>query len=527
MSAKRPDISQIRKYLNVELDARAMHDLERQALNDPFLQDALEGYQHTGKDQQANIQELNKRLKHRTSSIKKRFAMWPTMAVAASVLLFIAVGGWWMVNNRAQVNKTGIMGKDNTVVTTRPLIPAEKEAPAMADSALVQRNYNPPELKQAQPLSMANVRIRRKPKAEKFTGPTIRIDEPVGNAPVSAAVTETPVMDSSMAVAAAKPTNNQIIRLRGVRSIKDTNTPLYIVDGKVGNIEKINPADIKDISVLKNASATALYGSRGANGVIIVTTKKGKSKSILDSNLIAKNTLKEIVIVGYGTQKKQSVTSSVASVNPPPAIEQALAGKVAGVQVGHVKKQKASDVIHTITGKVVANDGTPLPGVNIAVAGKNRGTITDAQGKFKIDVTGKDELTINYIGYATKRLKVKGNDTLNVALEQSNQALAEVVVITNEQSKAQVVEAHPIDGWSAYKKYLAEKAQSPDDKVGVVKLSFVVNPDKTLSDFKIIKSLSADADQKAIDLIKSGPEWIPNVNGNAETVKVRLRFKKD
>ena len=66
------------------------------------------------------------------------------------------------------------------------------------------------------------------------------------------------------------------IRIRGACSIND-NSPLYVVDGIIsGGISYLNPADIESISVLKDAASASIYGSRGANGVIIVTTKKGK-----------------------------------------------------------------------------------------------------------------------------------------------------------------------------------------------------------------------------------------------------------
>jgi TonB-linked SusC/RagA family outer membrane protein len=87
------------------------------------------------------------------------------------------------------------------------------------------------------------------------------------------------------------------ITIRGARSISASNSPLYVVDGiplnsrlvtdsstgkisvdsNSGGIDFLNPNDIESIDVLKDASATAIYGSRGANGVIIVTTKKGKN----------------------------------------------------------------------------------------------------------------------------------------------------------------------------------------------------------------------------------------------------------
>ena len=73
------------------------------------------------------------------------------------------------------------------------------------------------------------------------------------------------------------------ITVRGQRSISAENGPLYVVDGMTiqnGGIENINPADIESIEVLKDASSTAVYGSRGANGVVLVTTKKGKEGKV-------------------------------------------------------------------------------------------------------------------------------------------------------------------------------------------------------------------------------------------------------
>ena len=78
------------------------------------------------------------------------------------------------------------------------------------------------------------------------------------------------------------------ITIRGVRSLTASNSPLFVVDGIpliTGGIDNINPSDIESIDVLKDASATAIYGSRGANGVVIVTTKQAKAgKTVLSLN---------------------------------------------------------------------------------------------------------------------------------------------------------------------------------------------------------------------------------------------------
>ena len=72
------------------------------------------------------------------------------------------------------------------------------------------------------------------------------------------------------------PGESPIIHIRGVGSITASAEPLYVVDGfPTDNISTLNPSDIESIDVLKDASSTAIYGSRGANGVIIVNTKRG------------------------------------------------------------------------------------------------------------------------------------------------------------------------------------------------------------------------------------------------------------
>lgn len=72
------------------------------------------------------------------------------------------------------------------------------------------------------------------------------------------------------------PSATSAIRLRGVISINGSNTPLVLVDGIEGGLSTVSPEDIESIDVLKDASAAAIYGTRGAAGVIIITTKQGK-----------------------------------------------------------------------------------------------------------------------------------------------------------------------------------------------------------------------------------------------------------
>lgn len=80
-----------------------------------------------------------------------------------------------------------------------------------------------------------------------------------------------------MSAGSGQPGSTPSIRIRGFGSINASNEPLYVVDGIPydGALSSLNPSDIESITVLKDASAAALYGARGANGVVMITTKKG------------------------------------------------------------------------------------------------------------------------------------------------------------------------------------------------------------------------------------------------------------
>ena len=107
-------------------------------------------------------------------------------------------------------------------------------------------------------------------------------------------IAEQPIVDARQALqgratgvdvtqAGSKPGSAPQVRIRGRRSFNAGNDPLYVVDNIpiAGGINDINPQDIVSMEVLKDASATAIYGSRGANGVVLITTKRGESREAL------------------------------------------------------------------------------------------------------------------------------------------------------------------------------------------------------------------------------------------------------
>ena len=95
-------------------------------------------------------------------------------------------------------------------------------------------------------------------------------------------------------VSSGVPGGSVKIRIRGISSVSRSNDPLYVVDGIVreSGMEGLNPEDIQSIQILKDASSTAIYGSRGANGVVLIQTKSGhagESKIVVDASLGVSN----------------------------------------------------------------------------------------------------------------------------------------------------------------------------------------------------------------------------------------------
>jgi TonB-dependent SusC/RagA subfamily outer membrane receptor len=99
---------------------------------------------------------------------------------------------------------------------------------------------------------------------------------------------------------------NPGIRIRGIKSLDTNNDPLYVVDGIVKeNISSLNPNDIDNIQVLKDASATSIYGSRGANGVILITTRQTKESSSIPLTVETKREISK----EYEVQSTQTILS--------------------------------------------------------------------------------------------------------------------------------------------------------------------------------------------------------------------------
>ena len=507
-----PTADLIRQYLEGKLDGKIMHALEKQALDDPFLADALEGYAKYPTDQRPALSELQQRLQQRVAPAvaeKKVRRLDYRWLAAASVLLILCISGVMMLNNRTQ--KAPEIAQAIKVDTT-----AEQKA-ILADSAAPTTNAT--STKPAEEKVNANVANAPIKTTEANANVARSKKAPEANAEIAPAPPAQPVLafapPKGVTLREENRQSKTTIQIRGTSSAKDSNV-LVLVDGLPAKMDSINPAEVENVQILKEATASALYGAKAANGVVLVTTKKGKQvprfgASSLDSAFASHNRIDTI---------------NIGSSRP---IAGKLDSKVEGLVTGaqsNFSNYYQDDNVQKISGVVVdEKTGKRIPGVSISVNGTNR-AVTDTAGGFALHVASKSkaELGFTSLGYAQKKVTVsQSTNNLNVALPANNDRLSETVVVGYSKKVAPV----PFIGDEAYSVYLVsiKTEEVPGLKVpvnGKVRISFSVMPDSTLQDFKVLKGLGVEADRIAIQRIKDGPRWIPASDKKKATVEVTV-----
>ncbi|MFB9842018.1 carboxypeptidase-like regulatory domain-containing protein [Mucilaginibacter ginsenosidivorans] len=453
MSKHKDDISQIRKYLDGQLDARAMHQLERGALDDPFLADALEGYEAAGRDQKNNMAELEQRLQDRTD--KKVRPMWIPLWAAASVLIIIGVGIWLATKDepaKKNVIAEAIKPKKEEKQAVRAA-PAPATSPYIADT-----------LKPAENESIA------KNQPPVFAAPAIATDKDVS----------VKTGKSKQVIAAAVKTDTSLFVKK---------KPAAAESEGYANMPAPAAADIK------------LNEPKASLNEVVVQSQKADAK-----------------------YKNDVASVSAAKPNSKASPETLLTSKVEGLDIKPSNKS-------TLTGIITSAGGNgPLVGAIVKIAGSNFGAVTDANGRFVLhDVPEKRSLIVGYLGYDTKKVNLTGTgDSINVALTPAGSALKEEVTSNDKRNRNNTKsadDAHPSAGWKALNDYLDKNAVASDGQAGKVDLSLTVDGQGNLNNFKILKSLSAAADKKAVDLLITGPGWSGSADGQTHEVKLTVVFK--
>lgn len=241
---------------------------------------------------------------------------------------------------------------------------------------------------------------------------------------------------------------------------------------------------------------------------------------VLSSATIAKNTVLDLVEVEFSGLADSSIGfEAPANFN------------------GRKETQFAAIEDRTITGKVVAEeDGRPLPGVTIEVVNKDKGTITDAAGNFKIGVSDNDKLRFSFTGFKAIIVPVNDKTIMNVSLtlKQPEQFSLEEVKIAAEKRTAwghdelifESADENPEYPGGAREMYnfISSKLRYPleaekNNISGKVFVKFVVRKDGSITDLKILKGIGYGCDEETVRVISQLPRWKPGKQ-NGEPVNV-------
>jgi len=501
VKSNKPNISLIRKYLNGELDASAMYQLERQAQDDPMLMDVMMGMEADGQNQdQHALADISQRIKNRVGAKRSvKLFPWKTWTVAASLVLVLSfitfivlrkpeevqfakqrtkeidkkikeispdtptpVKAPEQVTDHARVSKSPLLAKrrkQTVIIRPQNAEPGSKAAALARTDSII---YQGGALSEVVVVGYG-IQSRRDVTASVATiRPTPgTFDKELEGKVAGISMAKLKKTQSSQKLEEKYANNN--IMIRGMSSLPLSQQPLYVVNGVPysGDINTLKPDLISSVEILKDASATAIYGARAANGVVVIKTK--------DENL-------------------------------------------------------AKSVPFVING--VIRDGEsklPIPGASVLLKESGRGTNTDVNGKFSLTASSKSEkLEVSMIGYDKKQLKIKGNDTLSITLLPSDQSLDEVVITRTAPVKP--VKPEPIIGWKAYDQYLEDGATLNDDNEGRVTLAFTIAADGTPSNLTVVKSDNDAISKKAIELITTGPKWNPGKGMAGREIKLKIKF---
>jgi hypothetical protein len=343
VNSKQPDIAQIRRYLSGELDARAMHELERQAQDDPFLMDALDGYGNSA-DQQLNLSELEERLAKRAGEKQKDGGIvWRVLAIAA-VLLVITITGYLFYNNKqaavtykVAATKKGVLRQQSKSANNDLTNAKEKDKTsgriskpaqtlAFAKHRRIPQSVTPPV--DIKPQLAYNDVLKKLPLEQEFKAHINDSDKNLYNSQAYAHIARKDVMAKITVVKAdtAKFEHQLQSRAAGVNITTASGEPLFLK----GKVVDVNGMPLPGVSVKvmgdRKPEPATVTDANGSFAIAAIPKKETLSVNYLgyqseeiniknaDSIKVALKervgSLSEVVVTGYGTVKNIAEASA-------------------------------------------------------------------------------------------------------------------------------------------------------------------------------------------------------------------------
>ena len=469
----------IEKYHKGLLSAKERHDLEKAALDDPFLADALEGYAFAGDDVSADITDLKKRLDYKTEGAKvipmHTAPQRSFKPLRAAVMILFLAGASFLIYQFGFNKKQGDIAQVKEIKSTDT---------RRADSAV-----NIPAT-----VTGGSSSASQSP-AIKTEGPTAGL-----------ITTETP---STATVKKAETSSTA--------TNKDGIADETIATGKVTDDVTVTR------SIEKQPAATApVQGAEERSEGYKTKPASPANKDLAKEDKAIKQETDNAAVRDQVAAQQQNKTA-VAS------------RKVEEQNNFYRTKNQSTNVFR---GRVTDAENNGVPFANVTnVQDNNAGTYTDARGYFNL--TYPDTILnvqVRSIGFENSNTQLRNTVSSNqVILSDDKKSLSEVVLSNqkpnaaarNRDENMKLEEPEPADGWDNYDVYLVNNLNQPEDfksrqnnNSGSVEVSFEVDKNGSPTNIKVEKSLCSQCDKEAIRLIKDGPKWKRNAKKGRTSVMV-------
>ena len=459
----------IEKYHKGLLSNKEMHDLEKAAMDDPFLADALEGYAVAGVNVADDIAELKKRLAERTEETKViplKVAPRNNFKLLRAAVLLAFVAGAGLLIYQFGFNK-----KDDGIAETKTV---QKENNNVTDSGKT---------------TLINTVTTTTPVSENKS-----VSGPVTNK--TATVTDKE----------AKPGGNI-----STPTSTTEQTPVATNKTDFDDLITNKPAETQPVTALPPRAAEKKEDKA------VVTDKVAEKDEAAREEAYKKAKLKsneQETAIGRGVVKDQSTQQNNRNIAP---------GRKANEQT-YSRDQNQNQASNVFRGRVTDADNNGVPFANVTnVQDNNAGTYTDARGFFNL--TYPDSVLtvqVRSIGFENNNVQLRNAVPNNqVVLQDDRKTLSEVVLskqkpnatARSRDGNMKLDEPEPADGWNNYDTYLTNNLEVPEDvknrqtASSEVQVSFEVNKNGEPTNIKVEKSLCPKCDEEAKRLVKEGPKW--------------------
>ncbi|HEY6505439.1 MAG TPA: carboxypeptidase-like regulatory domain-containing protein [Chitinophagaceae bacterium] len=471
----------IEKYHQGLLSSKEMHAMEKAALDDPFLADALEGYAVEGVNIKTDIVELKKRLAEKTGETKVipmhggGRSSFPWLR-AAAVIIFLAGAGllsYQFLFNKSATNIAQAPQKENNAV--------------------------------------------------------VKATEQAATAPQSHDTGSAPSVSSPVITSVTGSTANN-------------GTAGFDVSTSASDISKTNKEEKakegKDDLVIITPGLTSTPASPTINEGYYKATenKAAENNTASDDKIVAKDSDKE-KNPAFKTRTEPEKQAVMAQGIQGYVDNNNVAGVTAKQDNKSLYRNNAPNIFR---GKVTDPHNNPLPFTNVSNTTDNVGTYTDAKGNFTL-ISGDTvmDVQLKAIGFENNKIRLRSDLNTNQIMLQEDKSMPAKIVDTVKRNYAArsrdgnltLEEPEPIDGWAYYDTYLINNLNTENFDIkknqgsDMVELSFEVNKNGDPVNIRVEKSLCDKCDKEAIRLVKEGPKWKRKAKKGKRTI-VKVPFIK-